>query len=193
VILLNNFLTAVGGNVQVRSTAVNTSAIDLRSGNSITALGGNISILTKGGVLATGANIYQAEGITGTANGGIEFGAGTTTSTLNAAFSKPAGTVPSPLTLLGPNVTASDILNNSNQSGVVLVNSKNNGTVNLNFQSSTPTLTLNNGAIVFDVDGAKGYAVNLAGGTFTTSSSKPISGVSLDNIDEVIVDTEFDY
>jgi hypothetical protein len=80
-----------------------------------------------------------------------------------------------------------------NQSGVVLVNSKNNGTVNLNFQSSTPTLTLNNGAIVFDVDGAKGYAVNLAGGTFTTSSSKPISGVSLDNIDEVIVDTEFDY
>lgn len=188
VIVSDSILTAVGGNVQLKSTSTGTSSITLGTGIKFTALGGNILVLAKGdisGSVDLPARIFQAEGITGTASGGIEFSAGSITSKLSAAFSKPANTQPSNLTVLGPSVTDANV---SNSNGVIVVNA--GGTTDLNFMGGTPALTLNHGAIVFST--TSGHGISIPGGNYTTSSSKPIDFVDSD-VDEVIVDTEFDY
>jgi hypothetical protein len=179
-------LTANGGNILVVSNSPSTSnSLTLPDGGSFTAIGGNVSILAKGAIQG-GTNTYRAEGLTAVGNGGIEIVGGSTISTLGSAFLKLANTQPAVLGVLG--ATASTVGAVSNTCGVIVVNNLNGGTVNLSGTGNTtvPQVVLNHGAMVF---GANGTTVILDGGTFTTSSSKPIAEVVLpESFEEMIVD-----
>jgi hypothetical protein len=189
-------LTANDGNIQVQSnspsnslasgTSASLNMPDTGNGDVFSAIGGNVVVLAKGSIQG-GNNTYQAEGSTGIANGGIEIAGGTTVNTLGAAFLK-LPTQPANLAVLGPTVSNPGSVSSTH--GVILANIVSGGSVNLSGAANTavPILTLNHGAMVFGA-GASGVTVTLNGGTFKTSSVKPIAEVTLELTDDIVIDT----
>lgn len=177
----NAELTASKGNVSLTSKTAN---IDLGVQSKLEAAAGNIVVLAKGDV--TGADtILNATGIGTTATGGIEIGAGTTTSSLSKGFgSKPT-----------PNPSASGAIVIPNASGKQVLLLLPTGTSNISFGSTGTESTLdftNRGVMVFNAVGTG--TIQLQSATFTTSSSRPISFENaMDEMqDDYVIDTDED-
>jgi fibronectin-binding autotransporter adhesin len=149
--------------------------------NTFTAMGGNIQMLSKFDVVGGAGNAFQAKGMLTQANGGIEIGSGTSTSTLTKAFGLDPGTSPA-VGSLG----ASVVVNNpAGTGGGIFRNVTTGGNVDL----GTATLNLSQkGGMSFDSIGATSVTIN--GGTFTTKSDKPISFNSeFDNEAELLIES----
>jgi hypothetical protein len=161
--------------------------VDLGGLNTYRVMGGNLIVLAKSNVIASGngQNNYQAEGITGAKSGGIELGGGGLTSTLISAFGKLAGKYGTPAGLVGsPTITPAV---GTGFRGVLVFNAASGpttmtGATDLNFAKG--------GIMVFD--GAAGGKVTINSGTFTTvstSPTKPIGFESTTTTVELVVDT----
>lgn len=160
-------------------TLLQATQLELGHNNTFQADGGNVVILSGASTITGGANnkfIARAVGTSSASatGGGIELGAGTTASRLNAAFFVKPGTVPfgSPQ-VLGSNVV---INNNANTTGAIQTNILNGGHVDLSHTTGNlATLNLNGtgGVVVFDANGSK--SVELEGATFTVDAFRPIS------------------
>lgn len=174
-------LIASKGNVSLSSTGGN---IDLGTQSQLAALGGNILVLAKGNVIGDGT-ILNAIALGTTATGGIEIGAGTTTSSLGKGFaSKPTPSPSAPGAIAIPNASGKQVL-------LLLPN----GTTGVSLGGTGTESTLdftNRGVMVFNAVGTN--TIQLQSATFTTSSTKPISfGNGGEEVqDEYIVDTDED-
>jgi hypothetical protein len=163
-----NSFTSNGADVKL--TCAKT-VVTMGATNNFKANGGNIIVLAIGSVTGTTGNTFNARAVGAAApaastGGGVEIGAGTTTSALAAAFKLPPGTTASNAALgITGGVT--------NIGGVVTVN-KTGGIVTLNDPS---LLNLTKGAIVFDAKKA-GANVTFQGVDITTSAFKPIAMIS---------------
>ncbi|HEY9790100.1 MAG TPA: hypothetical protein V6D22_06870 [Candidatus Obscuribacterales bacterium] len=159
--------------------------VSIGDGNSFIGNGSNVVILAKGNITgsATG-NIFQSQGVTGTSTGGIELGAGTTTSTILSAFKQPSGTrSPSTITGLTPSFLSNGaiVLNPSTATGVDLANGGG--------APSTSNLS-NGGVLVFDNLGSS--TIHMTGSSFATAATKPISSTEVTAPSEVVVDADDD-
>jgi len=174
-------LTSSGSDLRITA---GSGSMSVGSSNNFVANGGNVFLFAKGSITGATSNFFHARSV-GTAasssGGGIEIGAGLTTSSnlINALNKKTT----QPTTPLG---TGTVTITNNN--GVIEANSTSSGLINLTFSASSPaavaTLNLNNpsgaplqnnsgGAQVFDAQGTQ--ALKFDGGTFQTEALKPIS------------------
>jgi hypothetical protein len=168
-----------GGNESIVTTA---GDLDIVNNNTFRVMGGNLSVFAAGIVNGGSGNAFQAKGTTTGANGGIEIGAGATTSTLAAAFSKKAGTQ------IGVAALNSGGLTNISQTkGALVVNPLSQGSGTF---APTSSITMNSGAVVFDLIGT-GVDINLGTTTFETKASKPI-GYAEQAGNEFVLDTDDD-
>jgi len=183
-------LNIAGGlSIQASGTTTNPGNINalvtngdinfLGTNTTMQANGGNLVLLTTGTIDGTnGGNNFGARGIalsatnkTVNVGGGIELGAGTSTSKLAAAIALPSGKV-TPSNFFGSGVT---IINGSGSHGVISANAPVSAVVNLTEgQGSQAFLDVSQGgAIVFDASSTN--VINLDGGSFTTQAYKPIA------------------
>ena len=192
----NNTWTSNGGDIKVTAKGAAGSAIGslgMGMSNQYIANGGNITMLAKGAMYGSDNNYFHARAVGTTASngkgGGIEIGSGLTSSTfLNAAFSKPKNTNPAAGSL-GPNVVYT-----GNLSGVIQANLSSGGVVNLNSTNLSPSVlnlngsaTTGGGAQVFDAKGA-GSLVIFDHATFQTEAFKPISMTAPVQIEAIAID-----
>ena len=164
-----NFLEN-GSKLSIVATA---GDITIGKQNSCRVMGGNVVILAKGNITGDVSNKFQAEADGATATGGIELTAGSTTSSLPAAFAAKAN-----------NNTRADATTIGTH--YVLLNS---GSVILGAPNSTLDFT-HKGVMTFN--GLNGKTVTLPFSAFTTTSSKPIANEEADVTEEFVVDTETD-
>jgi hypothetical protein len=164
--------TGTGGNIQ------------LGSSNTFTDMGGNVDILAKGNVSGQTGNNFQAAGILNTASGGIELGAGTTTSALSKGFASQPTTASITGASITPNATGKQVLLLlPSATAAVTLNANSSSNASLNFTSQ--------GVMVFQAVGSG--TINLQGGTFTTVSSKPVSLTTEEEpAADLVVDTSDD-
>jgi hypothetical protein len=177
-------ITNNGALLQVTASGAGAN-IDLGNTNKFFDNGGNVSLLAKGSVGGDGNNAFNAVGIVNTASGGIEIGAGTTTSSLSKALgSKPTSPLPSITgAIITPNATGKQVLLlPSGTTGITLGGTGNESSIDFSKQ----------GAMVFNAVG--GATISLSRATFTTVSSKPVSlqQAAEREVEEFIVDTDED-
>lgn len=174
----NTNVIATGGNVAMTAKSGNLTLGSASTANFIQSLGGNVILLASGQITGGPGNEFKAcsQGGSISSGGGIELGAGTTTSRLAAARLSAAGTVSGPF---ATNFVVNNPNDGDNKSGVVQANFSNGaaGTNSINVSSSglnQAVLNLQGGAIVFDARGISN-TVKLDGATFTVAGLKPIS------------------
>ena len=176
-------ITNNGALLQVLANATG-GLVTLGTGNTFNGYGGNVSVLAKGNVLGGTTNGFNAVGITNTASGGIEIGAGTTVSNLAKALgSKPTN----PPTA----VPGATIAPNGGGKQVLLLPGGTTGITLGNGANSTLDFT-GRGAMVFNVVGGK--TIQLTNSTFITVSSKPVGlkQSATAPVEEFVVDTDYD-
>ena len=170
-------LSSNGGDLKV---VANNGDVQIGSQNSFVATGGNILVFAKADIEGQNSNSFHATASGSPSapaqskGGGIEIGAGLTSSTnLNAAMNKHnVGTgVNPPAGALGAGVVYGP---SNNKGGVIQANVSGAGSfINLNAGANGPsTLLLNKGAQVFD--SKNGSHVNLDHSSFQTDAFKPI-------------------
>ena len=170
-----------------------TGNITFGNGNELLDMGGNIIVMTKGNVSGGTGNTFQAVGIAKQSVGGIEIGAGTTSSTIAKSFGKPAGTILNGSAFNGT-VT---IVNGTapNLHGAVVANTKFSNSFNLGGSTinvAVPVTPAPNppqvlgGVVQFD-GGSAGATVNFgSGNTFETQGAKPVNYSSTEDADVVV-------
>lgn len=160
----NNNWTSNGGSITATSSSA-TGDITINDNGGFDpgtylAMGGNVSFLTLG-TISGGTNNFQAKGTLNTANGGIEFAAGTTKSTLATAFA----TKPAPF-----NNTSLNVILTQFASSVVRQT------------DSTDPVTFGIGSIARMSGGAINFdntaGITFGGSTFETKSARPIAFIS---------------
>lgn len=160
----NNIWSSNGGSITATSSsATGDIIIDDNGGldpGTYLAMGGNVSFLTLG-TISGGTNNFQAKGTVNTANGGIEFAAGTTKSTLAMAFA----TKPTPF-----NNTSLAVILSQYAAGVVR---QTNLTNPVAFGSGS-IARMSGGAINFD----NTAGITFGGSNFETKSARPIAFIS---------------
>ena len=166
--------TSNGGSITMAAQA---GDFILGVGNNVTAFGGNVYMLSKANLTGSTANVFQALGVAGAAVGGVELGAGTTTSTLSAGFGKHP--VVQPAIMLGSNIGGTN-------NGVVLATNR-AAVSNISFDNSI--LNLARGVIV--INNAKASTIiSLPSSIIQTNAAKPVCLVS--PIEDFVVETEED-
>jgi fibronectin-binding autotransporter adhesin len=164
-------LTAVGGDLSL----IAKGDLELGASNTFSAYGGNLSLLASGAVHGAIGNSFEARAIGSpqpgsSRGGGIEFGAGGTgVSTLPVAQSG----LPSAknASALGSPVLISD---NSGTTGVLKTNISNQGSVLLTTSGThQASLTFNGGAVVFSSNGIPN-TVEFDGVTIRVDAYRPI-------------------
>jgi hypothetical protein len=143
------------------------------------ANGGNVLVMSQRTISqssgASTGNTFIARAIgtssNNTSGGGIQLSSGTTSAQVQGDLSKPAGSQPLLLSMIG--LGAANI---SNTNGAIVANVQGGGVVNLAGAGSASTLTLNRGAMHFDAIGASS-AVTINQGSFQTFGFRPVSFV----------------
>jgi hypothetical protein len=195
-VVLNERVTLAnfGPKLEIKATA---GSVALGAGNLLSVVGGNIKILAKGNITDSGTaadtNRYEAVGIVNASSGGVEFSAGTTSSTLSAAFGKKAGfygftslsQIGSPQVLPGLPGQPVPVFR-----GVLLLNPSTASPTTPVDVSGTLDFT-QGGALVLNTAGAG--TINLNGNVKTTSSKPLVPVGDGEMIDaDFVVDTEHD-
>lgn len=167
-----NTLNSNGGNINVKATAIGGNTT-MGSDSFFTALAGNVSVLAKGNVSGATGNTFQALGTVNTANGAVEIGSGSTSSTISAAFGKkPVPVVPAPGALGTVDITQP-------QAGNIIVTNKNVSAGSLSLGTGTAaTLDLTERGVMVFTNGSATSTINFSGGTFQTNSDRPIAFLS---------------
>jgi hypothetical protein len=181
-VLINN-----GAKLTVTALGANANMV-MGDGNTFRDMGGNVVLLAKGTVTGGTGNKFESRSIVKTASG-VEIGSGLTAGTLASANGKKGPLAPNK-TQLGGNQTGTNITYDNN--GVILINPKSLGTINLVNNGTNATLTAQPaGAIVFDAMTA-GSKVQFDGATITVQAAKPIAQSAVDADVDYVVDTDED-
>jgi hypothetical protein len=167
-------------------TSIGSGTMTIGDDNALLDIGGNIALLTKGIVTGGTGNRFEAVGILKTNTGGIEIGSGTTSGTINSAFSASPGTVRAPNLL-----TTSVLLNNANSNGAVVANSK----LFSPFSLSGSTIDVRLGGVIqLDAAQPTSSVVFGANNIFGTQGNRPVDSREIEPRTEFVVDTaEDDY
>jgi hypothetical protein len=177
----------INNGAKLAITAAGTNAdVTMGNNNTLRDMGGNVVVLAKGNVIGGAGNQFQSMSVVKTASG-VELGSGLTAGTLSGAFAKKGPLAPTAAQLGGSGIAF-------NNNGVILLNPKNKGTVNLVHNGPVPGALLTAqpaGAIVFDAMNTTSK-VQFDGANITVHADKPIARTAADLEVEYVVDTEQD-